>query len=119
MFRYFWIALFGGAFVQFVPLVAEGISQGLSGAVYGVILILLITVMPSGAAGLFRRIAGASARDRNNPDRNIPNRNNQGGSDELETVSPAIRDHECEPHRPRRPAIGASDRAEEVPGRHG
>src|SRR6185369_11373289 len=67
-------ALFGGAFVQFVPLVAEGISQGLSGAVYGVILILLIYVMPSGTAGLFRRIA-APARDRSNPDRNNPNRN--------------------------------------------
>ena len=32
-------ALFGGAFVLFVPNIAEQISKGLSGAVYGVILI--------------------------------------------------------------------------------
>jgi branched-chain amino acid transport system permease protein len=47
-------ALFGGAFVLFVPNVAEHVSKGLSGAVYGAILILLIYLMPSGAAGLVR-----------------------------------------------------------------
>jgi branched-chain amino acid transport system permease protein len=44
--------LFGGAFVLFVPNIAEHFSKGLAGAVYGVILILLIYVMPTGAAGL-------------------------------------------------------------------
>jgi branched-chain amino acid transport system permease protein len=47
-------ALFGGIFVLFVPNIAEHVSKGLSGAVYGVILILLIYVMPTGAAGLIR-----------------------------------------------------------------
>lgn len=47
-------ALFGGAFVLFVPNFAESVSKGLSGAVYGTILILVIYVMPSGVAGLFR-----------------------------------------------------------------
>jgi branched-chain amino acid transport system permease protein len=51
-------ALFGGAFVLFVPNVAEHISKGLSGAVYGVILILLIYLMPSGVAGFVRAVAG-------------------------------------------------------------
>ena len=46
--------LFGGAFVLFVPNIAEHISKDLAGAVYGIILILLIYVMPTGAAGLFR-----------------------------------------------------------------
>jgi branched-chain amino acid transport system permease protein len=46
-------ALFGGAFVLFVPNVAESVSKGLSGAIYGAILILVIYVMPSGVAGLF------------------------------------------------------------------
>lgn len=48
-----WIpgAFFGGAFVLFVPNIAEQFSKGLSGAFYGVILLLLIFVMPSGAAG--------------------------------------------------------------------
>jgi branched-chain amino acid transport system permease protein len=48
-------SLLGGAFILFVPNIAEGISQGLSGAVYGVILLLIIYVMPSGAGGLLLR----------------------------------------------------------------
>ena len=47
-------ALVGGAFIVFVPNIAEEISKGLSGALYGVILILLIYVMPTGAGGLIR-----------------------------------------------------------------
>jgi branched-chain amino acid transport system permease protein len=49
-------ALFGGAFIVFVPNIAEGISKGLSGAMYGVMLILLIYLMPSGAGGLVRTV---------------------------------------------------------------
>jgi len=49
-------AVFGGAFVLFVPNIAEGVSKGLSGAVYGVILILLIYLMPTGAAGFVRAV---------------------------------------------------------------
>ena len=48
--------LVGGFFILFVPNVAEHISKGLAGAVYGVILILLIYAMPSGAAGLCRLV---------------------------------------------------------------
>jgi branched-chain amino acid transport system permease protein len=44
-------ALIGGAFLVYVPNVSESISKGLSGAVYGVLLILVIYLMPSGAAG--------------------------------------------------------------------
>jgi len=47
-------AIFGGAFVLFVPNIAAGVSKGLSGAVYGVILILFL--MPTGAAGFFRAV---------------------------------------------------------------
>lgn len=49
-------AFFGAAFVLFVPNIAEGISKGLSGAVYGVLLILLIYVMPLGAGGMVAAI---------------------------------------------------------------
>jgi branched-chain amino acid transport system permease protein len=49
--------LFGGLFVLFVPNIAEQVSKGLAGAVYGVILILIIYLMPTGAAGLVRWIA--------------------------------------------------------------
>jgi branched-chain amino acid transport system permease protein len=37
-----------------VPNLAEHISKGLAGAVYGIILLVVIYVMPSGAAGLAR-----------------------------------------------------------------
>lgn len=51
-----WIpgALFGGAFVMFVPSIAEHFSKGLSGAFYGAFLMLFIFVMPSGAAAILR-----------------------------------------------------------------
>jgi branched-chain amino acid transport system permease protein len=45
-------SILGGAFILFVPNIAEGFSKGLSGAVYGVILLLIIYLMPSGAGGL-------------------------------------------------------------------
>jgi branched-chain amino acid transport system permease protein len=55
--------LLAGLFVLFVPNVAEQVSRGLAQAVYGVILIVVIFVMPSGAAGfvrtIVRRVAGA------------------------------------------------------------
>ena len=54
--------LFGGLFVLFVPNIAESVSKGLAGAVYGVILILVIYLMPSGAAGLVRLIGSKLAR---------------------------------------------------------
>jgi branched-chain amino acid transport system permease protein len=50
-------SLFGGVFVLFVPNIAEQLSTGLAGAIYGVILLLVIFVMPSGAAGFTRRAA--------------------------------------------------------------
>jgi branched-chain amino acid transport system permease protein len=46
--------LVGGLFLLYVPNIAEQFSKGLSGAFYGLILILTIYAMPSGAAGLFR-----------------------------------------------------------------
>jgi branched-chain amino acid transport system permease protein len=54
--------LVGGLFVLFVPNVAEEISKGLAGAVYGIILIAVIYLMPTGAAGLVRLIASRFAR---------------------------------------------------------
>jgi branched-chain amino acid transport system permease protein len=48
--------LVGGLFVLFVPNIAESVSKGLAGAVYGVILLLVIYLMPTGFAGLMRLI---------------------------------------------------------------
>ena len=57
-------ALAGGFFVLFVPNIAESVSKGLAGAVYGVILILVIYLMPTGAAGLARLIAARIVKRR-------------------------------------------------------
>lgn len=59
-------ALFGAWFVLFVPNIAEQISKGLAGAVFGIMLVLLIYLMPSGFAGVVRvvlvRFAQAARR---------------------------------------------------------
>jgi len=42
-------SIVGSAFIIFVPNVAESVSKGLSGAVFGVLLFLVIFVVPHGA----------------------------------------------------------------------
>jgi branched-chain amino acid transport system permease protein len=48
-------AVFGALFIQFVPNVADQISKAAPGAVYGVILIVVMFVAPGGIAGLVRK----------------------------------------------------------------
>jgi branched-chain amino acid transport system permease protein len=57
-------SLVGGVFVLFVPNLAERVSTGLSGAIYGVILLLVIFVMPMGSAGFARLVAARLRRAR-------------------------------------------------------
>jgi len=54
--------ILGGFFVLFVPNIAESFSKGLAGAVYGVILLLVIYLMPTGAAGLGRLMTARLAK---------------------------------------------------------
>jgi branched-chain amino acid transport system permease protein len=58
--------LFGGLFVLYVPNIAESVSRGLAGAAYGVIMLLVIFAMPSGAAGFARHAVAWLARRRAN-----------------------------------------------------
>ncbi len=58
-------SLLGGVFVLFVPNLAEQVSTGLSGAIYGVILLAVIFLMPSGAAGFARMVAARLGSRRN------------------------------------------------------
>ena len=53
-----WPLVFGAIFIQFLPLWAQEVSkaQGAPAVVYGVILILLMILLPGGAAGLIRRL---------------------------------------------------------------
>ncbi|MBL8690949.1 MAG: branched-chain amino acid ABC transporter permease [Rhodospirillaceae bacterium] len=55
-------ALIGGIFIMYIPNLAEQVSKGLAWAVYGAILILVIYVMPTGAAGFVRLVTGRLAR---------------------------------------------------------
>ncbi len=43
---------FGGAFILVVPNLADHVSKGLTGAIYGAVLIFVISVMPAGLAGM-------------------------------------------------------------------
>jgi branched-chain amino acid transport system permease protein len=56
--------LFGGLFVLYVPNIANSVATGLAGAIYGVILLLVIFVMPAGAAGFMRLALARLARFR-------------------------------------------------------
>ncbi|MFL5269101.1 MAG: branched-chain amino acid ABC transporter permease [Stellaceae bacterium] len=57
--------LFGGLFVLYVPNIAAEVSRGLAGAIYGLIMLLVIFVMPSGAAGFTRLAVAQLSRLRN------------------------------------------------------
>jgi ABC-type branched-subunit amino acid transport system permease subunit/ABC-type branched-subunit amino acid transport system substrate-binding protein len=50
-------AVYGAAFIQFVPLVAEHVSRAAPGAVFGMFLIATVFLMPRGIAGLLGRMA--------------------------------------------------------------
>lgn len=56
-----WGPLFGGFFIQFAPNLADHLSKDLTGAVYGVFLLLFAYVMPTGVVGFIRKIATRNA----------------------------------------------------------
>jgi branched-chain amino acid transport system permease protein len=56
--------LFGGLFVLYVPNIAESVSTGLAGAIYGVILLVVVFVMPAGASGFARIVVARLSRSR-------------------------------------------------------
>jgi branched-chain amino acid transport system permease protein len=47
-------AIFGALFIQFVPNIADQMSKAAPWAIYGVLLILCMYLMPGGVAGLIR-----------------------------------------------------------------
>jgi branched-chain amino acid transport system permease protein len=54
-----WGAVFGAIFIQFVPNIADGLSKSVPWAIYGIFLIALMYLMPTGVMGLLQRIAVA------------------------------------------------------------
>lgn len=57
-----WGAVVGGIFIQFVPNVADRLSEAAPWAVYGIILILAMYILPEGVAGLVRGVRQHLAR---------------------------------------------------------
>ncbi len=51
-----WGALFGAVFIMYVPALAEQVSKAAPWAVYGVVLILFMFVMPAGVVGLLQKL---------------------------------------------------------------
>jgi len=47
-------AFFGALFIQFVPNIADKLSKAAPWAIYGVILIAFMYLMPAGVAGFLR-----------------------------------------------------------------
>jgi branched-chain amino acid transport system permease protein len=50
-------ALFGAVFIEFIPNLADQVSKAAPGAVYGMILIACMYLMPSGVGGALARLA--------------------------------------------------------------
>jgi branched-chain amino acid transport system permease protein len=50
-------AVYGALFIQFVPNLADDVSKAAPSAVYGVVLVLSVYLMPRGVAGLVRRLS--------------------------------------------------------------
>jgi branched-chain amino acid transport system permease protein len=55
-------ALYGALFVQFVPNVADQLSKAAPWALYGVMMIAFMYVMPGGIAGAVRWLRAKSTR---------------------------------------------------------
>ncbi len=57
-------AFFGAVFIQFIPNIADEISKAAPWAIYGVVLIAFMYVMPTGVAGFLRLVRSRIARRR-------------------------------------------------------
>jgi branched-chain amino acid transport system permease protein len=55
-------SLVGAAFIVFIPNVAESISKGLSGAVFGVLLLVVIFLVPDGARQVAQALGNVIGR---------------------------------------------------------
>jgi branched-chain amino acid transport system permease protein len=60
-------AFFGALFIQFIPNVADEISKAAPWAIYGIVLIAFMYVMPTGVAGFVRLLRDRLVRRRDAP----------------------------------------------------
>ena len=64
--------LIGAAFIEFVPNLADKVSKAAPGAVYGVILIAVMFLMPAGAGGFLHAMWRRLARTRREKVADLP-----------------------------------------------
>jgi branched-chain amino acid transport system permease protein len=83
-------AIFGGLFIEFVPNLAEKVSKAAPGAVYGVILIAVMFLMPAGAAGFAGSLIARFRRGAKSADIEPANK---GGSGADTVAAPAVLPH--------------------------
>jgi branched-chain amino acid transport system permease protein len=83
-------AIFGGLFIEFVPNLAEKVSKAAPGAVYGVILIAVMFLMPAGAAGFVGSLVARFRRGAKSADIQAANKG-ESGSDTV--AAPAVVPH--------------------------
>ncbi len=57
-------AIYGAAFIEFVPNIADNFSKSAPWAIYGVLLVVSVYVMPAGIAGAIRSVMSRFARRR-------------------------------------------------------
>jgi branched-chain amino acid transport system permease protein len=80
-------AIFGGLFIEFVPNLAEKVSKAAPGAIYGVILIAVMFLMPGGAAGFVGALFARFRRDAKSAVI-VPGRKGDPGADDA--AAPAV-----------------------------
>ena len=59
-------ALFGALFIQFVPNIADEISKAAPWAIFGVVMLVFVYVMPGGVAGVLRALVVRTGRKAHN-----------------------------------------------------
>jgi branched-chain amino acid transport system permease protein len=87
-------AIFGGLFIEFVPNLAEKVSKAAPGAVYGVILIAVMFLMPAGAAGFVGSLVARFRRGAKSADIEPANKG-ESGADTV--AAPAVVPHGAGP----------------------
>jgi branched-chain amino acid transport system permease protein len=65
-------AIYGALFIQFVPDLADAVSKAAPSAVYGIVLILCVYVMPHGVAGLVNKLMSRIASPNKPPQVGVP-----------------------------------------------
>ena len=60
-------ALYGALFIQFVPNIADEVSKAAPWAIFGILMLVFVYLMPTGVAGAVRLLLARAGKKRENP----------------------------------------------------